>query len=72
MSNKRIDFPGGVFTIEKVLPYQKKAMKALIGTKANLTARNFPETVAQLRKKYKLADGGEEYLFLQQMLPPTD
>ena len=31
--------------------------------KANLTVRNFPATVAELRKRLKLAEGGDSYLF---------
>ena len=30
---------------------------------ANLTIRNFPATVADLRKRLKLKDGGEDYIF---------
>ncbi|MEO0571048.1 MAG: class I SAM-dependent methyltransferase [Bacteroidota bacterium] len=60
---EQIDFPGRTFTVQEVLPYNKKAMKALVGTKANITTRNFPETVAEIRKKYKILDGGEDYLF---------
>ncbi len=62
-SKEQIDFPGRVLKIKKVLPYQKKAMKSLTGTRANITTRNFPETVQQLRKKFQLLDGGEDYLF---------
>lgn len=62
-SQGQIDFPGRTFAIQQVLPYNKKAMRPLVGAKANITTRNFPETVAQLRKKYKLADGGDDYLF---------
>ena len=32
-------------------------------TKANITVRNFPATVAELRKRTKLSDGGDIYLF---------
>jgi hypothetical protein len=31
--------------------------------KANLTIRNFPSSVADLRKRLKLKEGGECYLF---------
>jgi hypothetical protein len=31
--------------------------------KANLTIRNFPSSVAELRKRLKLKEGGEDYLF---------
>jgi len=63
-SEKLIDFPGRTFSIEMVLPYDKKALKKALGTdKANITTRNFPESVEQIRKKNKLKDGGEHYLF---------
>ena len=38
-------------------------MKNLQINKANITTRNFPETVEQLRKKLKIKDGGDTYLF---------
>lgn len=60
---KQNDFPGRTFKVQEILPYNKKAMKVLMGSKANLTTRNFPETVAEIRKKYKILDGGEDYLF---------
>lgn len=62
-SKEQIDFPGRTFTIKEVLPYNKKGMKSLVGTKANITTRNFSETVEQIRKKYKVSDGGDDYLF---------
>ncbi|MEM1259134.1 MAG: class I SAM-dependent methyltransferase [Bacteroidota bacterium] len=62
-STERIDFPGRIFKIEQVIPYQKKQMKIFAGVKANVTTRNFPKTVAEIRKKYKILDGGDEYFF---------
>lgn len=62
-SEELIDFPGRRFEIIKVLPYNKKEMRAYSKSKANVTIRNFPETVAQIRKKWKLKDGGNDYLF---------
>lgn len=62
-STKRVDFPGRVFQISAVEPYHKKTMKQFTGSKANVTTRNFPESVASIRKKYKLKDGGDVYLF---------
>ncbi len=57
-------FPGRIFKIKQQLKYDKKTLlKHLPSKKANITTRNFPETVAQIRKKTKLKDGGEEYLF---------
>ncbi|MEZ4875176.1 MAG: class I SAM-dependent methyltransferase [Flavobacteriaceae bacterium] len=58
-----IDFPGRVFEIEQVLPYQKKEMKKMSHTPMNVATRNFPESVAQLRKKWKIKEGGQQYVF---------
>lgn len=58
------DFPGRSFVIERVIPYTKSEMRSALNfKKANITTRNFPESVATLRKKWKIADGGNVYLF---------
>ncbi|AZJ35886.1 class I SAM-dependent methyltransferase [Tenacibaculum singaporense] len=58
------DFPGRIFEINNVFTYNKKKIKKQITeTKANVTTRNFPKTVAQIRKETKLKDGGSTYLF---------
>ncbi|WP_209399648.1 class I SAM-dependent methyltransferase [Pseudozobellia sp. WGM2] len=62
-SDKSIEFPGRVFKIIEKIPFNKKSLKALNIKKANITTRNFPETVAQIRKKLRIADGGKLYLF---------
>ncbi|PKP25549.1 MAG: SAM-dependent methyltransferase [Bacteroidetes bacterium HGW-Bacteroidetes-2] len=63
-SDVLIDFPGRKFLIEKVTPYSKKEMKKTIAnSKANITIRNFPESVEALRKKWNIVDGGNNYLF---------
>lgn len=62
-SNLKIDFPGRRFEIQAVYPYQKKIIAKTGITKANITTRNFPESVATLRKKLKIKDGGNTYLF---------
>ena len=63
-SNSLIDFPGRRFKIEQVLKYDKKILKKMIPeNKANITIRNFPKTVAQIRKETSLKDGGKSYLF---------
>ncbi len=62
-SNTLIEFPGRTFEILQTIPYNKRNMKAFKSMKANITTRNFPETVAQLRKQYKILDGGDLYLF---------
>jgi hypothetical protein len=62
-SDHKIDFPGRRFEIIAVYPYQKKILSKIGITKANITIRNFPESVATLRKKFKIKDGGDNYLF---------
>ena len=62
-SDSLVDFPGRVFKIKTVLPYNKKALLKLAINKANVTTRNFPEAVATIRKKLKIKDGGNDYLF---------
>lgn len=59
------DFPGRAFRIVGRSDFSKKGLKNLLtGIKqANLTIRNFPATVQELRKKLKLRDGGDVYLF---------
>ena len=55
-------FPGRVFRLEGIIPFDKKSLSALAKTQANLSVRNFPETAPQLQKKLKLRDGGARYL----------
>lgn len=63
-SDEKIDFPGRVFKIEKTIAYKKKDIKENLPiTAANITTRNFPESVEVLRKKWKWKDGGDNYLF---------
>lgn len=62
-SNELKDFPGRKFRIEKVWPYSKKTMKILDFKRAHITVRNFPERVDSLRKRYRILNGGELYLF---------
>lgn len=63
-SEKLIDFPGRKFEIKHIISYDKKQLKKLIPSKkANITTRNFPETVAQIRKKTGLKEGGNQFLF---------
>ena len=59
------DFPGRRFQVEAVSGFGKKELKTLLPglEKANLTIRNFPSSVAELRKRLKLKEGGECYLF---------
>ncbi|MBR9846439.1 MAG: class I SAM-dependent methyltransferase [Algicola sp.] len=62
-SEELISFPGRRFKIEKVLPYSRKLLKKELTAKANITSRNFPETVQSIRKKLNIKEGGTIYLF---------
>lgn len=63
-SENLINFPGRIFKIEQILNYDKKKIKKLLpDKKANITTRNFPKTVAQIRKETNIKDGGKTYLF---------
>ncbi|MDR3226284.1 MAG: RsmD family RNA methyltransferase [Prevotellaceae bacterium] len=58
-------FCGRIFEVEKVIPFNKNELKTNLKNikKANITVRNFPLSVADLRKKLNIADGGDTYLF---------
>lgn len=59
-----ISFPGRIFEIENSIPYHKNEMKAFLENKqANITTRNFPDTVENIRKKWKIKEGGNQYCF---------
>ena len=63
-SNELIDFPGRTFEIEKMISYSKNDMKMeLLNQQANITTRNFPDTVENIRKKWKIKNGGNLYCF---------
>ena len=63
-SEKKIDFPGRVFEIQEVISYTKREMKSFLeNKKANITTRNFPDSVEEIRKKWKIKDGGNVYCF---------
>lgn len=64
-SEKLVDFPGRCFQVIGFSGFGKKELRAFMKDveKANLTVRNFPNTVAELRKKLKLKEGGDLYIF---------
>ena len=59
------DFPGRIFEMEEVFPFNNKLCKNLAKSipQANITTRNFPLSVADLRKRTKITDGGNTFLF---------
>lgn len=58
-------FPGRCFKVKAVAGFGKRELKTFLEglERANLTVRNFPSTVAELRKRLKLKEGGDDYLF---------
>ncbi len=59
-----VDFPGRSFKIIAVYKYNKKQIKRDFGSKkANITIRNFHDSVAQIRKKTGIKEGGDDFLF---------
>jgi hypothetical protein len=59
-SNSLISFPGRRFEIKENLPYKPGKLPY---SKANVSTRNFPESVAEIRKRNRISDGGTTYLF---------
>lgn len=59
------DFPGREFVVEAVTTLNKRQLKQTLGSlqQANISVRNFPMSVAELRKRLKLRDGGDTYIF---------
>lgn len=63
-SDELIAFSGRVFEIENYFPYSKNEMKQhLENQKANITTRNFTDSVENIRKKWKIKEGGNKYCF---------
>ena len=63
-SEDLIPFPGRIFEIQNSIPYSKTEMKIFLeGKQANITTRNFPDTVESIRKKWKIKEGGNVYCF---------
>ena len=58
-------FPGRRFEVDELIPFHSKSCKQLAGQslQANVTTRNFPLTVEALRKKCRIREGGDIYLF---------
>ena len=59
------DFPGRIFEVEAWAPYNKKVKQAMLSDveQASIAVRNFPLSVAELRKALKIGDGDATYLF---------
>lgn len=62
-SDELLMFPGRSFEVLKIISYSKKIFKKELNLKkANITTRNFPESVATIRKKLNIKDGSTDYL----------
>lgn len=63
------NFPGRTFSIQEVTAISKKKLKSLLpDSKANITVRNYPMTVAEIRKKMNIKEGGDVYLFATKLM----
>lgn len=58
-----VDFPGRSFVVIDKWPFSKSQMKQFKGQKYNITTRDFPQTVAQIRAAWQIKEGSTEYLF---------
>lgn len=58
-----VDFQGRSFKIDEVFPFQKEFMKPFQNKKMNVTTRNFPLSVEEIKKKFKIKDGGIIFAF---------
>lgn len=67
------DFPGRQFAIQAVTTMNKRDLRRALQdiTQANITTRNFPLSVAELRRRLKLADGGDTYIFATTLADDT-
>lgn len=71
-STERInDFPGRVFEVIESLNFSKKAITTIYQKypEANISTRNFPLSVETLRKKIKIKEGGNIYIFATTLFP---
>ncbi|MEO6036811.1 MAG: hypothetical protein ABIQ93_00270, partial [Saprospiraceae bacterium] len=58
------EVPGRKFRLQQVCRYDRKSVRAAVpGGRANLSTRNFPDSVEAVRRQLALADGGDDYLF---------
>jgi 16S rRNA G966 N2-methylase RsmD len=68
-SDELVNFMGRIFEIKSIIPYNKNTInQTLKGKKVNITTRNFPETVLEIKQKFNLKDGGDSYCFFTTLL----
>lgn len=62
------DFPGKIYTVKSILVPQVKILKkALSQTYYNIITRNYPLKIAEIKKKYKLLEGGSDFIIFTQI-----
>lgn len=57
------NFEGRTFKIHNIIPFSKQLKNEILPSKLNITTRNFPLSVAEIREKFKWREGGDTYLF---------
>ena len=59
------DFPGRIFRVEEWFGANRKEIRRFVAAvpKTNITVRNYPHSVAEIRKRWGLTEGGDNYLF---------
>ena len=63
-SEELLEFPGREFKITNIQDYKTGYLKRYFkNKKANISTRNFPDTVDEIRKRFKIKDGGNQYIF---------
>lgn len=63
-SKNLLAFPGRSFLVLEVFPYHKKTLKKRFKRQQiNITCRNFPKSVAEIRNELHIKEGGNQYLF---------
>ncbi len=62
---KSLDFPGRMFEIIRLSSMNRRELKEFLADvgRANIAVRNFPMSVVELRRRLKIADGGDNYIF---------
>lgn len=62
---RAVEFPGREFAVTAATTMNKRQLRTTLAgrTQANIAVRNFPMSVAELRKRLKLRDGGNDYIF---------
>lgn len=58
------DIPARAFSVKNLVKLDKKELQKLLpDKKANIAVRNFPLTVAEIRQKTQIKEGGDTYIF---------